>query len=94
MYFNIKLVKDHKISIAQEMKVRLGWTDVKFNSELEEVDLLIDRITQFLRWDGSSLLSHFLYYWRQKYSMCISLCLFLEAKEMKRLRWHTSLGCT
>ena len=49
MYFNIKLVNDHKISIAQEMKVRLGWTDVKFNSELEEVDLLIDRITQFLR---------------------------------------------
>ena len=47
MNFNIKLVKDHKVSIAHEMKVRLGWSDDKMAFELEQVNNLIRNITWF-----------------------------------------------
>ena len=47
MYFNIKLVKDHKLAIAHEMQIRLGWSDEKLINELGAIDNLIDSITNF-----------------------------------------------
>ncbi len=47
LYFNIALVRDHKNSIAIEMKSRLGWTEEKFNFELNQMDDLIQSVTQF-----------------------------------------------
>ena len=47
MYFDIKIVKDHKESIAQEMKSKLGWSGEKCSKELEQVNNLITAITLF-----------------------------------------------
>jgi glycerol-3-phosphate dehydrogenase len=47
MYFDIRMVKDHKESIAQEMKSKLGWSDERLSGELSQIDLLINEITSF-----------------------------------------------
>ncbi len=47
MYFDIRMVKNHKQAIAEEMKVKLGWDEDKFRSELKAIDVLIYSVTQF-----------------------------------------------
>ncbi len=47
MYFNIRIVKDHKESIAQEMRSKLGWSDEKLIKELDEINSLMVSITKF-----------------------------------------------
>ena len=47
MYFNIKLVKDCKQSIAQKMKSKLGWSDERGDLELKLINDLIQKNTSF-----------------------------------------------
>ena len=47
MYFNIKVVREHKQVIAEEMRSKLGWSDDKFSAELNEIDNFIKSITLF-----------------------------------------------
>lgn len=47
MYFNIKVVREHKQVIAEEMKSKLGWSDDRFSAALNEIDDFIKSITLF-----------------------------------------------
>ena len=47
MYFDIRMVKEHKQAIAEEMKSKLGWSDEKLVKEWDEINSLMVSITQF-----------------------------------------------
>ena len=47
MYFDIRMVKEHKQAIGEEMKVKLGWKEEKLRKELDEINSLMTSITQF-----------------------------------------------
>jgi len=47
MYFDIRMVRDHKQAIGEEMRSKLGWSEDKFNAELNEIDDFIRSITLF-----------------------------------------------
>ncbi|MEK6781490.1 MAG: glycerol-3-phosphate dehydrogenase/oxidase [Bacteroidota bacterium] len=47
MYFEINLVKENLLAIGHEMKIKIGWSDKKFDLELAQINLLIKNITTF-----------------------------------------------